>query len=97
MTMVISESANAFAAAWAERRVVTRMRVEVEKEPHGIAKLVITLGFGLNEQKEEKEQEEALCQSSNILNSEETHSMFVRHSQLGSIGNPGYSSLSSLF
>ena len=35
-------------------------RVEIEKEPDGIAQLIIPLGFRLNEEEEEEQQEEAL-------------------------------------
>ena len=49
--------------------------VKIEEQAHGVPKFVIPLGLGLDEQEEEEEEEEALRKSSNILDSEETHSI----------------------
>ena len=42
-------------------------RIKIQKKAHRIPELIVPLGFCLDEQKEEKEQEQPLCYSAKIL------------------------------
>jgi hypothetical protein len=48
-------------------------RVEVEKEPDGIAQFIIPLGLGLNEKEEEQEKERSLRDPADILGRYKIH------------------------